>query len=517
MNPAPEATGWKKALAASTLAALLLICLSLGANQNAEIPFSIGGDTLSFRLPTWASLWPKGEAELPALDASLLNAGQDGEPKGKMGDGSASDTLPSDTSALGRKHRILNPIDSVGQRPLDAFFRELARIDALNAQDSSLAPNQRRATRLDPVRIAHYGDSQIEGDRITHHIRSIFQRRFGGFGVGFVPVTDPASHVSLSRRETGAWRRYTVFQDKLRNGHYGLAGTSFRYITAIPARKDSTGTEIPAVYFNGASFQLYLAHYAPFSRLRLLMGDVSAKTLLAVGVNGAVQFRDSLPPSNHLIINDIPVTQTGSSIAVELAGPASPEIYGVLLDGAGGVAVDNYSLRGHSGDGLLRISNPLLSQELELTNTRLIIFQYGGNMIPYLTEKKMEWIEDVFYQLFLKYRRAAPQASILVVTPADMATKYKGEYQSYKIIHRLVEVQRKAALRAGCAFWDLYETMGGEGSILQWAKQKPELAAADFAHFSPAGQRIVGTLLSRAILNEYEVYLKRQKLAQAVN
>jgi len=38
----------------------------------------------------------------------------------------------------------------------------------------------------DVVRVLHYGDSQIEGDRISSFLRNRFQKKFGGYGVGLV-------------------------------------------------------------------------------------------------------------------------------------------------------------------------------------------------------------------------------------------------------------------------------------------------------------------------------------------
>ena len=38
------------------------------------------------------------------------------------------------------------------------------------------------------VRVLHYGDSQIEQDRITSSLRGNWQSRFGGSGCGFVPA-----------------------------------------------------------------------------------------------------------------------------------------------------------------------------------------------------------------------------------------------------------------------------------------------------------------------------------------
>ncbi|MFT6964701.1 MAG: hypothetical protein ACJAWV_004443, partial [Flammeovirgaceae bacterium] len=56
---------------------------------------------------------------------------------------------------------------------LDDFFHSLQ-----NEIDTSL------------IRIVHYGDSQIEGDRITEYLRNRLQKRFGGCGVGMIPPTE---------------------------------------------------------------------------------------------------------------------------------------------------------------------------------------------------------------------------------------------------------------------------------------------------------------------------------------
>ncbi len=42
------------------------------------------------------------------------------------------------------------------------------------------------------VRVLHYGDSQIEGDRISSFLRNRLQKQFGGYGVGLISplITD---------------------------------------------------------------------------------------------------------------------------------------------------------------------------------------------------------------------------------------------------------------------------------------------------------------------------------------
>jgi hypothetical protein len=44
------------------------------------------------------------------------------------------------------------------------------------------------------LRILHYGDSQIENNRISSTLRNRFQARFGGSGIGMFPVVSPVPH-----------------------------------------------------------------------------------------------------------------------------------------------------------------------------------------------------------------------------------------------------------------------------------------------------------------------------------
>ncbi|MDG2311706.1 MAG: hypothetical protein P8L64_04880, partial [Flavobacteriales bacterium] len=53
----------------------------------------------------------------------------------------------------------------------------------------------------DAIHIFHFGDSQIECDRITGRIRSSWQKTWGGSGPGLIPATQPVPSLSV-RQET---------------------------------------------------------------------------------------------------------------------------------------------------------------------------------------------------------------------------------------------------------------------------------------------------------------------------
>ena len=76
------------------------------------------------------------------------------------------------------------------------------------------------------VRVAHYGDSQIELDRISSDLREALQTRFGGSGTGMFPALTTIPSASISRSSSGGFAFYTMYGDSttVRAGHnrYGV-------------------------------------------------------------------------------------------------------------------------------------------------------------------------------------------------------------------------------------------------------------------------------------------------------
>ena len=70
-------------------------------------------------------------------------------------------------------------------------------------------------------------------------------------------------------------------------------------------------------------------------------------------------------------------------------------------------------------------------------------------------------------------------------------------------INLVRDAQRKAAKRANCSFWDLYEVMGGELSMPSWVNANPSLAEKDFMHFNKRGAKVIGNKLFNAIISDY--------------
>ncbi len=426
---------------------------------------------------------------------------------------SISGESPHSINAIAEQKIFMNP-DKNGFYALDNFFRAL-----VNDGEHST------------IHIAHYGDSQLEGDRITSQLRTKLQARFGGSGYGYMPLTDIASPISYERNSSANWTKYNVFSKKLKRGeNYGLSGAAFKFAYSInnDNSPESGKSENDTLQENNIDTEKTLRHYTSanvsykfntnrnFDKAYLLFGRVKTNVSLKIfGDDNESIFNGNLYSSeayrnsrfNKL---DIPVSAINKKISIKIAGDNTTSFYGMYLDGANKIQVDNYSIRGHSGEGLNLLDEDFVKLQLRYIDTRLIILQFGGNSVPYvLNTRQRDYMEKMYSRIIEKFRILMPGASILIVGVGDMAKSFNGVYKSYPGLTVVRDALKMAALKWNCAFWDLYETMGGENSILKWANRG--LAAKD-GHFTLGGERVIANELADHIIREYENYKKRNDI-----
>ena len=85
--------------------------------------------------------------------------------------------------------------NEAGKLNLHSFFAKL----------NSVAANRKKMS------ILHYGDSQIEGDRMTSYIRQKIQNQFGGNGPGLIPATNVYNTFAFKQSYSENFQRYTCF------------------------------------------------------------------------------------------------------------------------------------------------------------------------------------------------------------------------------------------------------------------------------------------------------------------
>lgn len=355
-------------------------------------------------------------------------------------------------------------------------------------------------------RVAHYGDSQIEGDRISSQLREALQERFGGEGTGMFPALSNVPSASILRFADGPMVHYTMYGDTttVRAPHcrYGVMAqlTDLGGAATVSIRA-TTNKNAPA-------------RVKTFSRIGVLLGRNSRRFSLRMvsdTIRPAAVVLDRDTVGAVLVSWDLP--HPVSKATLYLNGTA--EIYGIMADGASGVAVDNIPLRGCSGTIFTRIDSRVMSRSMASDSTRLIILQFGGNYMPVATSSDVigrygsRIAEQIQY-----FRKVAPRARILMIGPSDMGKSVGGRIKTWPRLPELVDTLKATALRNGAAYWDLYGMMGGENSMVEWVRHKPALAGPDYIHFTPLGAQEVGDAFARSLLVYHDFYLLRKEIPE---
>ncbi|MBO4340738.1 MAG: hypothetical protein J5835_04865 [Bacteroidales bacterium] len=358
------------------------------------------------------------------------------------------------------------------------------------------------------VRVVHYGDSQIEMDRMSQDLRDALQERFGGCGTGLFPAVSNVPSASIYRGTNGGFVQYTMYGDsttqRAAHNRYG--------IMAQVVQMTGGGT----VNLRGNRSKTSPERTKTFQTVSILYGR-------AGGGFSASATSDTLKPKASLRRTDSGTTLMSwdfgkpvDKARITLKGNA--EIYGISADGPGGIAVDNIPLRGCSGTIFTRISRPLMAESMEMENVGLIILQFGGNYMPVATSSKVIGQYCGVIQEQIRYfHEVAPGAKILFIGPSDMGTSVGGRIVTRPRLPEMVDSLKATALRNDAAYWDLFRMMGGENSMVQWVKHTPAYAGADYTHFTPAGAKKVGEALSRSFLTYYDFYRLRQSAPAALS
>ena len=352
-------------------------------------------------------------------------------------------------------------------------------------------------------RVMHYGDSQIEMDRITSVLRQRMQEVFGGSGPSMISAVKRISSISLTQSYSGNLVRYALVSDSLsRKASHNRYGVMTQF-----CQTNGTST----VSFSTSKNSQAYDKVREISTVSVLMGNNSEGFKASLNADGYQGEPKQYPAKagTTLITWKLPGNTTKGTITFQ----GSAEIYAVMLDGDYGVAVDNDALRGCSGTIFTRINKDLLAESFEAIDTRMIILQFGGNRTPILNNSKQigSYMSELDRQVKF-FQEVAPQATILFIGPADMAKSYNGKVRSYDCMPELNDSIKAMALRNNVAYWDMFNVMGGVGSMVQYVKHKPPLGSPDHIHFTFLGAQEIGSDLAKSLIIYHDFYQLRQRL-----
>ena len=324
---------------------------------------------------------------------------------------------------------------------LDGFFAALKGADTMS------------------VRVAHYGDSQIEEDRITSILRLHLQDQYGGDGVGLIPMHQTIPTRTLRQRLYLSGEPQTV------------GGGPKRYLV-----------------FGPKEMRLEDKLYGPMGQVAVMDNELvegSEDARLELTPLKVPNYKRAFRHSMVRLLADSSIRMTEEEDGVHLRGKG--RVYGLMLDSKTGVHVDNIPMRGCLGTVFSEMDANQLRRYFRDENVRLIILQYGGNFVAGAkTEGGIRSAVSGLRMQVRLLRRLAPEASILFIGPGDMLRKGEsGELETNPLVPYMDRLLAKMAEEEKIAYYSLYHAMGGSGSMLEW--QEKGWAASDGVHFSQRG------------------------------
>ena len=345
------------------------------------------------------------------------------------------------------------------------------------------------------VRIGYFGDSMIEGDLVTQSLRHDLQQRFGGTGVGFVPITSQTYgfRKSIYHRFSGDWQDFNLLAPQAPDHEYGISGEYF-----LTQRSNASGSTW--VRYKGED--LYPTTQA-FERVRLFYGRRKRTPEATAGQYVMVRSdeqRDTLSLEQNALVNEVLVCQQPTQeIQLNFRIPKDLPVYGLSFESPSGIFVDNFASRGNSGMNLVEIPGPTLATFHQKLAYDLIVLQFGLNVIS-TRRKDFTHYEKGMERVVRHFQEHAPGAAILLVSCSDKSTRLRGRLQTDPSVPLVVDAQRRVAERTGVAFLDLYQAMGGRNSMIQWVKD--DLARSDYTHPNRKGAERVGEIVRDYLLQE---------------
>jgi lysophospholipase L1-like esterase len=370
---------------------------------------------------------------------------------------------------------------------LKRFYEALSRLEDGRAHDD--------------VRVLQFGDSHTAADFETGPIRRALQARFGDGGRGFVAIGHVYPKYIQEGLRVGNTRDFAPERGRFKagkfigDGCYGLGGASIETgahgarawadVMVRSSRIEVSYLEQP----NGGSFDLFVdaAHVARIS--------TAGRAVISA-------FRT------------FDLTEGPHQVEAKAVGDGEVRLFGMTLDRpAAGLTYDALGINGARVTTPLNWSEAHMAEQLRHRAPDLVILAYGTNEAG--DDTTSATYERQLVDLLGRIARAVPTASCLLLGPPDRATRGPAPERIWSTMPKLldiIETQRRVARAAGCAYYNQFAAMGGDGSIVAWANESSARAAKDYVHLTRDGYAFLGNVFAQDLVRAYAAWRYDQGL-----
>jgi lysophospholipase L1-like esterase len=345
------------------------------------------------------------------------------------------------------------------------------------------------------ISIVHIGGSHVQGGALTDRLRSNFSSLVSNYSGerGFVfpfEIAKTNSPKSIQCKWSGNWigcRNSVSDSDCL----WGMSGINATCHDSNAAISITSSKQDSSLY----TFSKVRIYYHCSQNVKLVPDtNVSIKTTFTDTTSGFTEY------------NFTPAVSTlnfGYEIIDSLPGHFT--LQGVYLgESSQGITYHAIGVNGASTRSYLKCER--FEEHLQTIHPDLAVFGIGINdaNVP-SGEFDAAQYESRYDSLIAHFRAANPNTCILFVTNND--TYYQKRYPNKNAL-AVQQVMYKLAKKYDAAVFDLFEIMGGLGSINDW--ENAQLAASDRVHLSKKGYELQADLMAVAFQKALGDYLDKK-------
>lgn len=392
----------------------------------------------------------------------------------------ASSTLPTNETGLGG---LIPPEPEPLEAPDNVAPAVATPLPELRGFYEALDQLE-RGERKRSVRVMWLGDSHTAADFMTDEVRNALRSQAPAGGPGYVRLgLDGYRHSEVRLTSTGRFRhapRLPAQRTRVLDGVFGYGG-----IRTLPQPGASARAQLSGKYQGAVRWTL---SYRLPERAALTV-QLGAEKFELSGAGS-----DASDPQ-AVLYREFDGDAGQEFVLKHVAG--DPEVFGVFVETlAPGVVLDTVGINGARAATVLAWDRTRFAEAVRLRGVDLLVLAFGTNEI--FDNARPDRYEAHIQEIVETVHEVSPELPCWIVGPPDASTE---DGRSRVRVAEVTAVQRRSALRLGCAFSSGYELMGGERSFVSWMTHQPPWARGDRIHLTVAGYQELGRLLGVALLN----------------
>lgn len=336
-------------------------------------------------------------------------------------------------------------------------------------------------------KVIHFGDSHIQGDRISGEVRNNLQALGGNGGSGmFFPYSlcKSVGPTGTNSNITGTYTYSSILKNPTKR-RIGLLGYE---ITLTQG----------AVFTMEFNEQFRGKRSKEFS---ILIHGTMDTVAIDLAVPVALKSHEAM--GNQLTLYTFECSEIPSKIQFRALKECS--LWGIEFIQSNGLVYQQCGVVGAQFTHLLPYKEDILSM-LEWQKPNLMVFSYGTN-------ESYSALDSIAYEkqiatFILLLKEKLPEVGIIITNAPDTRSAGKTP-RSELIVNRCLHVIAK---KTETAYYDVNRVMGGWGSHACW--QANDLFLKDQLHFNKKGATLMGQMLCHALLKACDIGIDQQSILE---